>query len=99
MTKRAHDKIAAGLNEALATEPPRLTPAQRKAMLWLPKDGGWRRSQKMSDARFMAMGYLIGAGLAEAGIRDMGEALFGAGLYRLTPAGMAAREELEKRDD
>lgn len=101
MTKLTHDKIAAGLNEALAVAqgkaPPRLTPAQEKALMWLPANGGWRKAHHMSDARFMAMGYLTKTGLADAECRDMGEALFGAGRYRLTLAGIAARLELETR--
>jgi hypothetical protein len=99
MTRSAYDKIAAGLNEALATAPPRLTKAQEAALLWLPADGAWRKAHKMGDARFMAMGYLTNTGLANAEFRDIGEALFGAGRYRLTPAGIAARKELEKRGD
>lgn len=96
MTKSAYDKIAAGLHEALevAAQPThRLTPAQRRALLWLPK----------SDLQF-PMGLYDPAAPSKADYASLirkklvartkrGECL---SPYRLTPAGQAARAQIER---
>lgn len=64
-----------------------LTDAQRRALLWLPKDGGWRKHDAW-PGMFWIMRDLQRSGhvrMAELG-------------FSLTPAGIAAREELEKRE-
>jgi len=110
MTRKAHDKIAAGLSDALAfahgdetkgriaapakAAPRPLTPAQKRALLWLPADGGY------------CLGYiphpdkppffeLLAAGMVE---QDRLNSLAGIRVsFRLTPAGQAARKAIEER--
>lgn len=97
MTKRAYDKIAAGLTEAhqVANALPRLTPAQRKILRQLPANGSW--ADFGTAAPWMVLGVLIARHLVTMKSRDAFSKE--AEQYRLTPAGMAAREALEKRDD
>jgi hypothetical protein len=95
MTKLTHDKIAAGLNEALATAPPRLTKSQRKILRQLPANGSW--ADFGTAAPWMVLGVLIARHLVTMKSRDAFSKE--AEQFRLTPAGMAAREELEKRGD
>lgn len=98
MTRRAFDKIAAGLNEAVADgrAAPRLTTAQESALMWMHRNGGWRLSVYANDARLSAIASLCAAGLVESTGGKPGEPFYGATRYRLTPAGIAAREEMEK---
>lgn len=93
MTRAAYDKIAAGLNEALATAPPRLTKAQENALLWLPNDGSPRFPMRLADPNYLDLLDLRTLGFAEYA-EDIND-----NSLALTPAGIAARKELEKRGD
>ena len=95
MTKRAYDKIAAGLNEALATAPPRLTPAQRKILRQIPADGSW--TDFGTAAPWMVLGVLIARHLVKMKSHDAFSKE--PEQFALTPAGIAAREELARRGD
>lgn len=91
MTRSAYDKIAAGLNEALAKDPPRLTKAQEAALLWLPADGSPRFPTRLADPNYLDLVDLVKLGFARYpdDIYDNSVAI--------TPAGIEARRELEKR--
>lgn len=92
MTKSAYDKIAAGLSEALevaARPTPRLTPAQRRALLWLPADGTERPLRADSATpRYDVLRRIRRLGLARKAGQNDGHAL--------TPAGQAVREQIER---
>lgn len=66
----------------------KLTDAQKRALLSLPEKGDWtcRLSYRQADHA------LVKLGLAKRGEH------FGRPAFALTPAGIAARKELEKRD-
>ena len=67
----------------------KLTDAQKRALLWLPKDGASRSWLGLSAPWKAALRDLLIVDLAE----PHDPAHF---FYRLTPAGIAARAELEK---
>lgn len=77
----------------------KLTDAQKRALLWLPKDGGWREKPGRISAALNSLSVRHGDFLEIEACGFVG--LRGAYIYRfrLTPAGIAAREALEKRDD
>lgn len=66
-----------------------LTDAQKRALLWLPKDGSSRSWVGLSDRWRNALRDLLMVDLVEP--HDDAR-LF----YRLTPAGVAEREKMEK---
>ena len=74
---------------------PRLTPAQRKILRHLPANGSW--ADFGTAAPWMVLGVLIARHLVTMKSRDAFSKE--AEQFRLTPAGMAAREELAKRGD
>lgn len=103
MTKPAYDKIAGGLTEAIAfaegdaskgrVAAPRLTSAQRRALLWLPADGRWQahvKSAETSRPRRDTLWTVCQIRLVEKTFVDFFRH------YRLTPAGQAARAQIEK---
>jgi hypothetical protein len=63
--------------------PADLTPAQRRALDWLPATGEWRRLNTASNDDWFALYELTQMGLADAHVRW--------GWWRLTPAGVAER--------
>lgn len=96
MTKRAFDKIAGGLNEALqvASAVPRLNSVQRQALLWMPASGGSISRRPLTGApAWMTMAVLCRLGLVSKYTDWRGE------WFHLTDAGIAARDGLEKRGD
>ncbi len=77
--------------------PPRLTPAQRKALMWLPKDGSVVRIWIGQDTPSRDdLDWLVAIGLVQM-VPFVWP--FDPDGYGLTPAGIAARKELEKRGD
>ena len=108
MTKPAHDKIAAGLSEVLAfaqgdetkgrianaaDAAPTLTPAQERALLWLPADGGYCVGYIPHPDR-PPFYELLAAGMVK---QDRLNSMAGSRVsFRLTPAGQAARMAIEK---
>lgn len=68
----------------------KLTDAQRKALLWLPKDGTVRFPMLLSYPNYLDLVDLYNLGFAEY-VDDTND-----NALRLTPAGIAARNELEK---
>jgi hypothetical protein len=76
----------------------KLTESQRKALLWLPRNGSERLAKRVGIQRLGAFFALRDAGLVRFRTCNVVAALFGAGFYRLTRAGIAARKELEKGD-
>lgn len=75
----------------------KLTDAQKQALLWLPKDGGWRERPGRLSAALNSLSVFHGDFLEIDASGFVG--LRGAYIYRfrLTPAGIAAREELERK--
>lgn len=78
--------------------PPRLTKAQEKALLWLPVDGSYAIRPGPVAAALNSL-HLYHASLVEIEDGMFGRRGAYCSRYRLTPAGIAARKELEKRDD
>ena len=65
-----------------------LTPAQKRAILWLPADGSWRNAggaAHLWDALW---------GILELDLAINRRGIDGGG-WRLTPAGIAARKAIE----
>ena len=93
-----------GLTEALAVAAgdaapapalPRLTPAQRRALLWLPADGSWRWRAPREVSSAVSSLWRQHRDLCTREWRgDPG----GDGVlnYRLTPAGQALRAQIER---
>jgi len=110
MTRKAHDKIAAGLSDALAFAQgdetkgriasaaealPTLTPAQERALLWLPADGSPRDHAGHGDQRLFALDRLLALiELEETDLVDFAPEY--GGTFSLTPAGQAARKAIEE---
>lgn len=110
MTKPAHDKIAAGLSDAHAFAQgdetkgrianavealPTLTPAQERALLWLPADGSPRDCVDHGDPRLFSLDRLFALmDLEEAGLVDFAPEY--GGTFAITPAGQAARKAIAK---
>ena len=112
MTRKAHDKIAAGLSDALAFAQgdetngriaalakatlPTLTPAQERALLWLPADGSPSDHAGHGDQRLFALDRLLALiELEETDLVDFAPEY--GGTFALTPAGQAARKAIEER--
>lgn len=73
----------------------KLTDAQKRALLWLPKSRDFRFPTSLSDPNYLELIDLGDMGLAECACDVVAERDCDHS-YRLTPAGIAAREELEK---
>ena len=110
MTKPAHDKIAAGLSDALAFAQgnetkgkianaaealPTLTPAQERALLWM-RPGVALTARTLSAEHFRRMMEIEALGLVHMKPSTLAAALFGPCAWSLTPAGQAARKAIEK---
>lgn len=66
--------------------PPRLTPAQRRALDWLPADGGWRSGPSEKDAAVLRRLWDREDGIVDWATHRRH--------YRLTPAGIALKARL-----
>ncbi len=68
----------------------RLTPAQRKALDWLPSDGSWR-SKPGAVAQALASLSLYHRGIVEEQAGPFGQRGGYGWRYRLTPGGIALK--------
>lgn len=113
MTRKAHDKIAAGLSDALAfaqgdetkgrianaakASPRPLTPTQKRALLAFPATGN---RSAYPGLRLTTIWALCKLGLVRNTTLPCAGALFSpttAFRFALTPAGQAARKAIEER--
>jgi hypothetical protein len=76
---------------------PRLTKAHKHALEWLPADMSFRFPTRLSDPNYLDLVDLSHMGLAECACDVVAEMDCDPS-YRLTPAGVAAREKMEKGD-
>ena len=70
-----------------------LTPAQKRALLWLPLNGVWRSLQAKFSIRTMSE--LVQFGFADGEHGPFGRQGGMTTRWRLTPAGIAARKAIE----
>jgi len=68
----------------------KLTPTQKRALLWLRADGGWLCSRGAGRSVDVALQYINP--LRERQIRD------GAAFYRATDTGLAVRRIIEREE-
>lgn len=70
-------------------EPVRLSPAQQRALNWLPKDGSWKIAEKGIGRALVAFQVCEGIGSVEADGGPFGPRKGFAVRWRLTEAGVA----------
>ncbi len=70
--------------------PQDLTPAQRRALLWLPADGDWKHLDDDKAPTCIAVFYRLF-------YKELVQRLWrNEGVWHLTPAGIALRAQIEK---